>query len=73
LSDRSVVQNKTKTLRTPGENTTKPGFSAPELGSENGTKEFFNTLGRFWYRERYALRELVAATTLLGNLMNEKL
>jgi hypothetical protein len=28
----------------PVQNTTKPGFTAPEQGSENNTREFFNTL-----------------------------
>jgi hypothetical protein len=29
----------------PAQNTTKPGFKALEGGSENNTREFFNTLG----------------------------
>jgi hypothetical protein len=29
----------------PVQNTTKPGFKALEQGSENNTREFFNTLG----------------------------
>jgi hypothetical protein len=43
LSDRSMVQN-----------TTKTGFSAPEWESEKGTKGFFNSLGRFRYSSLFA-------------------
>jgi hypothetical protein len=59
LSDRSVVRNKTKTLRNQDENTTTPRFSAPELESENGTKDFFNTLLGFWYMATGARQERV--------------
>jgi hypothetical protein len=69
VSDRSAVYNKTRTLRNPGENTTKPGFSAPELGSENGTREFFNTLVGL-YSITYA--ECPTEYGLPGVLKNER-
>ena len=53
LSDHSVAQdsaeipgNKTETLQ-------KQRLLAPERAPENGTKEFFNTLDRFWYTAKY--------------------
>jgi hypothetical protein len=44
LSEWSVVQNRSQTPTNQGQNTTKAGFYAPQQGSENGMKEFFNTL-----------------------------
>jgi hypothetical protein len=44
LSEWSVVQNRSQTPTNQGQKTTKAGFYAPQRGSENGTKEFFNTL-----------------------------
>ena len=32
-------------------NVKKPAFPAPERRSEKGTKEFFNTLEGFWYKD----------------------
>jgi hypothetical protein len=46
-SERSVVRNGTETPRNRVENTIKMGFLASFRGSNKGTKEFFNTLGRF--------------------------
>ena len=45
LSAWSVAHNRSNIPKNQGQNTTKTGFQAPERGSENGTKEFFNPLG----------------------------
>ncbi len=44
LSHRSMVSKQVQNTRKPGQNPTKPGLKAPERRSEEGTKEFSNTL-----------------------------
>jgi hypothetical protein len=49
----------------------KAGFSTPATGSEKGTKEFFNTLVRFYTPRKgdFLYSQIVEKTTLLGSLV----
>jgi hypothetical protein len=47
LADRSAAQDSAEIPENKIETLQKQGFLAPERASENSTREFFNTLGRF--------------------------